>query len=104
MTNNRKEYLKQYRTTPKGKWCLYKYNSKIKGLSFELTFKEFTELVSQNCYYCGEKGFGIDRIDNNIGYKLSNCYPCCSICNYMKSDRNIKQFTNHCKKIASNLI
>lgn len=35
---------------------------------------------------------GIDRIDNNTGYELNNCVPCCSFCNFIKSDMDSKEW------------
>jgi len=55
--------------------------------------EEFSELVKQECYYCGKKGTnGIDRVDNLQGYVLSNCVPCCKHYNYVKGDLSIKDF------------
>lgn len=69
----------------------------------------WVEIVVNPCYYCGEidervsRGLlqskfatdsdiqytkryinGIDRLDNNRGYELDNCVPCCAQCNKMK--------------------
>jgi hypothetical protein len=65
------------------------FTSAVKrGYPFELTIEEFTFLVTKPCYYCGyfKKGevVGIDRFDNEQGYILSNCRPCCEECNHMK--------------------
>jgi hypothetical protein len=62
-------------------------------------------LFKKECYYCGEKNYacindyiddkckskfcGIDRMDNNIGYTIDNCVPCCIICNMMKGNKSI---------------
>lgn len=96
------------------------YKSKIlkqTSKDFELSFEEFDILVTKNCYYCGmEPTFperfkdefknreivnfnGIDRIDSDKGYILSNCVPCCFTCNRMKSDMNQLDFTNHIERI-----
>ena len=63
----------------------YKTGAKIRGLLFSLTKEEFKKLTLDECYYCGEHPFsiikkgsdtytynGIDRIDNNKGYEISN--------------------------------
>lgn len=42
---------------------------------------------------------GIDRLDSKIGYKISNCVPCCFDCNEMKNNRNLNEFLEHIKKI-----
>ena len=41
---------------------------------------------------------GIDRMNNNIGYEISNVVPCCSVCNKMKSSLSKEEFlTQICK-------
>jgi len=100
----------------------YQSGAKSRNLEFNLSKEEYLEVIKQNCYYCGSepelkqphrgKGRyvgvpvpynGIDRIDSSIGYKKENCLPCCTKCNYMKSDMNISSFTDHIKKIANHL-
>lgn len=84
---------------------------------FKLSFEEFNSLVKQDCYYCGSSPVfperfktefknrdivyfnGIDRINSNIGYQLDNCVPCCTKCNSMKSDLEVKDFLKHVNKI-----
>jgi hypothetical protein len=54
-----------------------------------LTIDEFIKLKkSKKCFYCGSflTLTTIDRMDNNEGYFLSNCVPCCYRCNRLKSD------------------
>lgn len=89
----------------------YKSGAKTRGLDFKLTLKEFKELTCQNCSYCnlvpsqllikrdhddptwGQYLYnGIDRVDNTIGYILSNCVPCCKRCNIAKQDLTKKEF------------
>lgn len=79
----------------------YKYSAKKRGLSFELTSEEFREITSQPCHYCGiepkqiskTRGRngeyiynGIDRVNNSIGYVISNVVPCCKRCNTAKRE------------------
>ena len=50
-------------------------------------------LQKQKCHYCGNAApNGIDRVNNEIGYKLDNCKPCCKHCNYVKGDLSIEDF------------
>jgi 5-methylcytosine-specific restriction endonuclease McrA len=42
---------------------------------------------------------GIDRENNNLGYVIENCVPCCRHCNEMKMDRDTINFLEHVKKI-----
>ena len=93
----------------------YKCTADKRNYCFELTLKQFKEIISQNCYYCkeipkqvsknGHKKIseetreyssyiynGIDRKDNTLGYILENCLPCCRICNRAKSDMPYEDF------------
>lgn len=98
----------------------YKSSAKSRNIDFNLSKKEYLEIIKQNCYYCGSepelrqpsrgKGKyvgipvlynGIDRIDSMMGYEKENCVPCCTKCNYMKSDMNITLFSEHILKIAN---
>ncbi len=105
----------------------YKKRAEIDELEFKLTLEDFKKIVSQNCAYCGLepkkyntyvhdgnksrairqesvdrawiKANGIDRIDPDIGYILENCTPCCSQCNYAKSDYTKEEFLEHNKRL-----
>lgn len=57
--------------------------------TFELSPKQFDEITAENCYICGKQNTeihknGIDRFNNDIGYIVENCRPCCTECNFMK--------------------
>lgn len=98
----------------------YSHGAKTRGLPFELTKDEAKILFKQNCFYCGvppSKYFcktgmngaylfnGIDRKDNSkdIGYILSNCVTCCTICNYRKSNTDVEDFIEWVKRVYTNL-
>lgn len=87
----------------------YKQTSLRKKLNFDLSLDEFLLFINDNCHYCGAEPIlrkfmgsnkkykslkcnGIDRIDNNKGYSLKNCIPCCSFCNAAKSDFSLEEF------------
>jgi hypothetical protein len=96
----------------------YKMSAERRGYEFLLTTEEFRTLTSSNCHYCGDtpregaidnkyvNGIylrnGIDRVDNSIGYILTNCVPCCSIHNDMKGELTYQQFIDECIKVANN--
>lgn len=98
----------------------YKTHAKTKLRAFELTLEQFTRLVTQACTYCGNsakenrkgpfnvkrrKFFplnGVDRQDNDLGYLVSNCVPCCTTCNMMKKTLSGASFIQLCKTIAAN--
>lgn len=85
----------------------YRDRAKHKGFSFSIDKDIFFTLVALNCYYCNfppkntyrykssdKEPFlysGLDRIDNEIGYELSNCVPCCRVCNYVKGQYLTKE-------------
>jgi hypothetical protein len=75
---------------------------------FELSFDEFAELVNGPCEYCDHKVHnevnGIDRVDNEIGYILSNCVSCCKTCNRMKHAYHPLFFIQKAHIIAKNEI
>jgi hypothetical protein len=97
------------------------YNSYIgntvkkRNIPFSLTTQEFQQICSQNCFYCGEepsqkmdvgRGFknGIDRFDNEVGYQMYNCVPCCWTCNRMKGKLSSQEFLQHIKNIFNHQI
>jgi hypothetical protein len=43
---------------------------------------------------------GIDRLDSKKDYTVSNCVPCCAVCNIMKKSMSEEEFLNHIKTIA----
>ena len=91
----------------------YRASARTRKLDFVLTYEQFQELVTKNCYYCGdnpnllmESRFdkkllnGIDRMDNSLGYSLANCVPCCRVCNKIKSAMGHDSFIEHAHKIS----
>ena len=101
----------------KESYSLYKKGALNRNLSFNLTFEELKNLITQPCHYCGElRGrktrfsydqnvvavIGIDRKDNNIGYQLDNCLPCCKTCNFMKKNYSFEEFLLNCNAVSEN--
>jgi hypothetical protein len=105
----------------------YKTDAAKKNKPFLLSFGDFKEIAAKNCWYCGEPPFiqnfykksiiysvdhdtieratilanGIDRVDSNEGYILTNCRPCCTVCNRMKLDHDDIFFQKHILKISN---
>jgi hypothetical protein len=84
--------------------CDYINRSKRKNIPFELTRQEFEDLQKLPCYLCGKtcSAFhrnGVDRVNNNIGYTLDNCKPCCKQCNWMKGTYSLDIFLDKLTKI-----
>jgi hypothetical protein len=91
-------------------------NPKHRNIYWDLTFEQWSNLVQQKCHVCGADPVlregkvhmiigtrvpinGLDRIDNSLGYTLSNVRPCCSTCNYMKHKLSDEKFMQHIEKI-----
>ena len=121
-----KYYGKPGEVSYNAKYKGYKETSKKRNLEFDLSKDEFKEITSKNCHYCGAvpKEYscyrksntvrlkhtlenstiyinGIDRIDNNIGYRRDNIVPCCYMCNSFKSSFILEDFLNHINKIKT---
>lgn len=92
----------------------YKDKSQRRGLELSLSDDQIRELCKSNCYYCGLAPSqkivhhgkitlvynGIDRVNNDIGYTVSNSVSCCHFCNrakYMHSEDDFRQWLSHIK-------
>ena len=119
------EWVRKYRTKPIGRprkaetdesvyYKHYKRGAKERGLAFELTEEEFSEITQRDCFYCGAKPRlinpvrvkqshfyrnGIDRYDNSVGYTKENSVPCCTQCNYAKMKLNGDEFLELVERI-----
>lgn len=97
----------------------YKKCAADRGLVFDLSQDDISNLIKQNCYYCGrppfaisryhqhEKGVaytGIDRFDNTKGYLKENVVSCCKDCNRAKRNHSVKDFFDLVKMIYENHI
>jgi len=80
----------------------YKKGAKERGFLWELTNEEAALFWQVPCEYCGItiNGLGIDRVDSSIGYRLSNCVPCCTMCNRMKLNYDKDIWLEHIERIA----
>lgn len=94
---------------------LYRRQAKRRGLVFEIEPDEFRSLTSSVCYYCGAEPAncqhpkdrngeyrysGLDRIDSNGGYILSNVVPCCRRCNIAKHTMTQQEFFDWARIVA----
>ena len=69
----------------------------------------YNKMRQSPCYICGKEGNhlhnnGIDRINNQEGYTITNIQPCCSECNYMKRDYDMNDWIDKMSKIYYNNI
>lgn len=76
----------------------YRNEAIRRNLEFSLSKEQFFDIIMKECFYCSKIGQncqkmqngesfyynGIDRVDNNKGYLLENCVPCCKKCNVNK--------------------
>jgi len=83
----------------------YKQNAKNRGIEWNLSDSKFSQLITDNCFYCGRCPTnhetdtkhhlvynGIDRVDNTKGYIDDNVVTCCAVCNRAKSDMTVSAF------------
>lgn len=70
-------------------------SAKKRKIPVHLTFEEFNEIRSRDCFYCrrcpSSTCVGIDRIVSSIGkqkapYSKGNCVACCGCCNLTKGE------------------
>lgn len=84
------------------KKSVYKRGAKARGYEWNLSDEEFRELFTGDCYYCGDANAqGVDRVDNDLGYELSNCESCCKWCNQAKMDESMEMFIMKCQQVGN---
>lgn len=84
---------------------LYQYRSQAarRGYAFELDDDTFFSLFLSACTYCAKSpSFGVDRLDNDLGYTKTNSVPCCKVCNRMKNTHSAEFFITHLQQIINN--
>ena len=90
----------------------YLQNAKKRNLPWNLSDEQFAILLAQNCFYCGIRPStkvvdtayhflynGIDRLDPKNGYNWENVVPCCSRCNWAKSDMTSLEFYTWLRRV-----
>jgi hypothetical protein len=98
----------KYSRTVDGRFASFKALAKTKGIEQKLTKEDFEELQTNQCNYCGDNfdrgtGYGIDRVDSNIGYYKENSVACCSKCNFAKHELEYNEFVQHILKMAKHI-
>lgn len=80
--------------TPKDWYMRVKRTAKYRNLEFSITLEEFESFREKPCHYCGSKTGkpSLDRINNLLGYTISNVVQCCWECNTAKSDSSYQDF------------
>ena len=82
-----------------------KHGAKRRNISFELEDEYAMALTDESCFYCSietteEHRNGIDRLDNTVGYTISNCVSCCGTCNFMKRCLDAHTFVERCSQVS----
>jgi len=95
-----------YHQTPIARYKSYQRGAKQRSLKWELTEEEFLQFWQRPCFYCTAQisTIGLDRLDNNLGYTMTNVVPCCTSCNFLKGPRGADDFISKCFKIGQNKI
>lgn len=85
----------------------YRRNSIVKNREFSLSVEYFRKITKKDCFYCGLPPSnvhkipqangeyiysGVDRVNNDKGYTVDNCVPCCKTCNTAKRVMGYKEF------------
>lgn len=98
----------------------YRNQAKIRSYMFDLSFEEFVNLISQNCFYCNKSPQqqivkssidgeyillynGIDRINNDFGYQADNVIAACGQCNIAKKNYSFNEFVDWINRVTKNL-
>lgn len=84
-----------------------RFQAKKKGIEWDdITFPptKAKDMMLLPCEYCGVNPVncvhGIDRINNDCGYTLSNCVTACKECNFLKKCLDPTTFIERCKHIS----
>ncbi len=105
--DNNKEHLAKWRTkSVNTRLSAIKQQAEKKGYEWSdtMTDEVCSKMMLDNCFYCNLKSDetvnGIDRMDNSIGYTITNCVSCCKRCNFMKTALDSNTFIKRCSHIS----
>ena len=93
----------------------YKIGAKQRNLEYTLSNEQVENLIKLPCHYCGidssncvnhYSGYkylhnGIDRVNNDIGYLISNVVSCCKFCNIAKRDMSYNDFIEYINRLKN---
>lgn len=97
----------------------YRISARRRKIDWNISLSEFRSVIVQSCHYCGaepssvriQKGYygeftfsGIDRHDNEKGYELSNCVPCCTTCNVAKATMTHAEFLSWVSRVYNHSV
>lgn len=112
-SNNLKKQFSKEEDDFKVVFNSYKRRAKNINKPFLLSLNDVKKLITDDCHYCGDSCKnsrinskkeriyynGIDRINSNEGYTITNTLPCCKLCNYSKHTQSYEEFLERIKKI-----
>ncbi len=84
--------------TTSGTFGNYRYHATSAQREFNLTKENFMQLTASPCVWCRRPSgvnsgrHGLDRVDNDKGYRVDNVASCCRECNYMRGKLSCDQF------------
>jgi hypothetical protein len=106
----RSDIVEIWQTTYRSKcnpvYKAYAKSANSRNIEFLLSEEEFIAVIKQPCYLCGlttseSNKNGVDRFNNDIGYRLDNSRPCCGHCNLLKKDIEYDVLIEKGAKISS---
>lgn len=88
--NKKKKWYKKNKSNADVRYKNLKSTAKQRGLIFDLTIDQYSDLIKSTCHYCDSDiniaGSSLDRKDSNIGYIIENVVSCCTACNLGKNE------------------
>ncbi|WBR14401.1 hypothetical protein pkur_cds_226 [Pandoravirus kuranda] len=98
------EAQRRYHAGSKYRWRLTVREAARRGIHMGLDAAYALALMDRPCVYCGReptvRASGLDRVDNDIGYRRTNVVACCWDCNRMKGTTSARDFVVACARIA----
>ena len=101
-----RKYAKRSQSTIGYRFRMYKSSAVQRKYVWAITRDEFESFWKKPCHYCGDSvaTIGLDRLNNKIGYIMSNLVSCCRPCNIAKQSMSPGGFVAHCRKVAEHSI
>lgn len=79
--------------TPKYRYNQAVRDAKKRNKEWTITLEEYISIIEKSCYYCNDQmfghsvsGFGLDRLNNQLGYHTNNVVQCCKVCNIIRGN------------------
>jgi hypothetical protein len=90
------------RCRPESTFERHKREARRRKKTSELTFAQYSQIVSGNCAWCGSwEPMVVDRWDSNRHYYFENSQALCNRCNQIKWDSSEREVWDHLKRIIA---